>query len=257
MTSTAMVPELFGSLADVQACEERLMNCWPSHQTVIAGDWLARLARGYSGRANSACVTRETRVLEQVEIRHIEALYREAGLRPSFRLSPLTGENVRSALEALGYRPEDASVAMIGAAFAGELPGVLRLDMQPTPEWLEGACRWQTGAKRDTQSLHGIVGNIRVPTRFATLHHQGRPAAYALISLDRGMAEFGAVMVDPALRGQGLGRVLISGIIAWAKSAGAERIFLQAATDNAVACALYRSLGFRDAYTAAYWRKPE
>jgi len=251
-----MVPALFGDIADVQACEERLMNAWPSHQTLVVGDWLCRFARGYSGRANSACVTREGAALDAAAIRHIEALYEEAGLRPSFRLSPLVSEAIRAEIEARGYRPEDASVGMIGGAFAGVIPGAMLLEAKPTQDWLEGACRWQQPSKRDPATLLGIVGNIRVPTRFATLHHEGKGAAYALISLDRGMAEFGAVMVDPAIRGQGLGRTLVSGIINWAKSAGAERIFLQAAVENDVARGLYESLGLSDLYTAAYWRKP-
>jgi GNAT superfamily N-acetyltransferase len=251
-----MMPELFGPLSDVQACEERLMNAWPSHQSVVVGDWLCRFARGYSGRANSACVTRTGIALDDAAITHIEALYQAAGLRPSFRLSPLVSEAIRITLEARGYQPEDASVGMIGPAFEGAIPEALVLEAAPTQEWLEGACRWQQPSKRDPAALLGIVGNIRVPTRFATLHHTGQPAAYALISLDRGMAEFGAVMVDPAIRGQGLGKVLVSGIIAWAKSAGAERIFLQAATENEIARGLYAGLGFADLYTAAYWRKP-
>ena len=251
-----MIPELFGALDDVQACEERLMNAWPSHQTVVSGDWLCRFAKGYSGRANSACVTRIRARLDAAGIAHIEALYSEAGLRPSFRLSPLLDGGIRAVLEARGYQPEDASVGMIGKAFAGPIPETLLLEATPTPAWLEGACRWQQPSKRDPAALLGIVGNIRLPTRFATLHHQGRPAAYALISLDRGMAEFGAVMVDPDIRGKGLGKALVSGIIGWAESVGAERIFLQAATENTIARGLYAALGFTDLYTAAYWRKP-
>lgn len=232
------------------------MNAWPSHQSVVVGDWLCRFARGYSGRANSACVTRAGVTLNDAEIRHIEALYEGAGLRPSFRLSPLVGEAIRGTLEARGYQPEDASVGMIGEAFAGVIPETMLLEAAPSHEWLEGSCRWQQPSKRDPAALLGIVGNIRVPTRFATLHHQERPAAYALISLDRAMAEFGAVMVDPDIRGQGLGKTLVYGIIAWAKSAGAERIFLQAAIDNEIAKRLYAGLGFTELYTAAYWRKP-
>jgi N-acetylglutamate synthase len=251
-----VTPECFGPLADVQACEERILNCWPSHQTVVAGDWLCRFAQGYSGRANSAFAYRPDIGLTEAEIDHIEALYMAAGLRPSFRLSPLTDEVVQARLEARGYRPEDGSYGMIGPAFAGDIPATLRLDAEPTPEWLEGACRWQEASKRSTASLLGIVGNIRVPTRFATLHHDGEPAAFALVSLDRGMAEFGAVIVNPAIRGAGLGRTLVAGVIGWAASAGAKRIFLQVALENDVARGLYRNLGFSDLYTAAYWRRP-
>lgn len=231
------------------------MNCWPSHQTLVVGDWLCRFAKGYSGRANSACVTRAGAMLSAEEIEHIESLYRDAGLAPSFRLSPLADDAIRLALEARGYGGEDGSVGMIAPAFAEAQIPELQLDPAPTAEWIAGACRWQTGAKRDTGALLGIVENIRVPARYATLYHGGQPAAYALATLDRGMVEFGSVMVDPSLRGLGLGRKLIRGIIGWAHGAAAGLVFLQAATENEIARNLYASLGFTVVYTAAYWRK--
>lgn len=251
-----MKPELHGLLADVAACEERLVNCWPGHQIVLAGEWLCRFAQGYSGRANSACIVHAGGMLDAPSRAHIERLYEAAGLRPAFRLSPLVSEMTRLALEAEGYRPEDASIGMIGPASDAGIPAALQLDEQPTADWLAGSCQWQEPRKRDIEALRGIVSAIRVPVRFATLHHEGRPAAYAMVALDRGMAEFGAVIVDPALRGQGLGKSLVSGVTSWARQAGAERLFFQVAIENEIAQKLYRGLGFTALYTAAYWRKP-
>lgn len=251
-----MIPECFGAHAGIAACEERLVNCWPSHQSVAMGDWLVRFAAGYSGRANSAVTFRGNATLSGDEITHVEKLYGDAGLRPSFRLSPLVGEDIRRDLESRGYRPEDGSVGMIGDSFASIPDDSLLLESAPSRAWLEGACRWQVSSKRDPDVLLGIVGNIRVPTRFATLRHAGRAVAHGLVSLDRGWAEFGSVIVDPEMRGRGAGRALVSGMIGWAQGAGARRVFLQAATENDVARTLYRTLGFADLYTAAYWRKP-
>jgi GNAT superfamily N-acetyltransferase len=250
-----MSASLFGGLGDVQACEERLINCWPSHQTVLVGDWLCRFASGYSGRANSACCFKPATALDAETLRHIECLYNAAGLVPSIRVSPLVRPAVIRMLEQDGYAAEDGAIGMIGDAFASEIPPVLRLEATPGPEWLEGACRWQSGAKRDVAALRGIVSNIRVPTRYATLLDRGEGAAYALVSVDRGMAEFGAVMVDPERRGRGLGRQLVSGMITWAHQAGARRIFLQVATENEAAKALYGALGFLPVYSTAYWRR--
>lgn len=250
-----MNASLFGGLGDVQACEERLINCWPSHQTVLVGDWLCRFAKGYSGRANSACCVRPASTLDADTLRHIECLYNAAGLPPSIRLSPLVRPAVMRMLEQDGYAAEDGSIGMISEARTGEIPAGLRLDAMPGADWLEGACRWQSGAKRDIAALQGIVSNIRVPTRYATLLDEGEPVAYALVSVDRGMAEFGSVMVDPERRGKGLGRRLVTGIIAWAHQAGARRMFLQVASENEIAQGLYGSLGFLPVYSAAYWRR--
>jgi GNAT superfamily N-acetyltransferase len=249
-------PELFGLLADVAACEERLVNCWPGHQIVLAGEWLCRFASGYSGRANSACIVHAGGMLDAASRAHIEGLYRAAGLRPSFRLSPLVSEATRRALEDAGYRPEDASIGMIGPAFDEGIPAALMLEDCPSEAWLAGSCRWQEESKRDVSALRGIVSAIRVPVRFATLHHGDEPVAYATVALDRGWAEFGAVIVNPAMRRRGFAKILISGITAWAKQAGAERMFFQVGIANEPAKELYRSLGFSDLYTAAYWRKP-
>ncbi len=38
----------------VAACERRIVNAWPAPTTLIIGDWVVRMANGYSGRANSA-----------------------------------------------------------------------------------------------------------------------------------------------------------------------------------------------------------
>lgn len=251
-----MKPELFGSLADVSACEERLVNCWPGHQTVLAGDWVCRFAAGYSGRANSACMVKPGVTLDRTTMSHIEALYQAAGLRPAFRLSPLASDSVREALEAEGYRPEDGSIGMIGPAIDHGMPAGLGLEEHPSEAWLAGSCQWQEPRKRDIAALRGIVSGIRVPVRFATLTHEGRGVAYATVALDRRMAEFGAVIVDPAMRGRGLGRALVAGVTTWAERAGAQRMFFQVAIENDMALRLYRHLGFSELYTAAYWRKP-
>lgn len=250
-----MRPELYGLLADVAACEERLVNCWPGHQIVLAGEWLCRFAQGYSGRANSACIVHAGGMLDSPSRAHIESLYEAAGLRPAFRLSPLVSEATRLALEAEGYRAEDGSIGMIGPASDFGIPPSLKLESHPTAAWLSGSCQWQEPRKRNIEALRGIVSNIRVPVRFATLHQEGRAVAYATVALDRGMAEFGAVIVDPAMRGRGFATMLVKGLTGWAKDAGAERMFFQVAVENEIALKLYRGLGFSPLYSAAYWRK--
>ena len=53
------------------------------------------------------------------------------------------------------------------------------------------------------------------------------------------------VMVDPAHRGQGVGRALLEACCAWADAEpSVEKLSLSVFADNAPALALYRSLGF-------------
>ncbi|MDX1449189.1 MAG: GNAT family N-acetyltransferase [Acidimicrobiia bacterium] len=54
------------------------------------------------------------------------------------------------------------------------------------------------------------------------------------------------VWVEPALRGQGVGRRLTETVIDWAFAAGADRCELWVAEPNSAARVLYETLGFED-----------
>lgn len=59
-----------------------------------------------------------------------------------------------------------------------------------------------------------------------------------------GLAMLRWVVLDPELRGRGLGRRLIEEVVAFAESAGYERIALETFSDLTTAARIYRSVGF-------------
>jgi len=73
----------------------------------------------------------------------------------------------------------------------------------------------------------------------------GRPVgACALLRNDDGSFELAKMAVDPAARGQKIGRLLGLAAIALARELGAPRVELLSNTKLTPAIALYRSLGF-------------
>lgn len=64
------------------------------------------------------------------------------------------------------------------------------------------------------------------------------------------------VFTAPAHRGQGLARLLCSQLLAMARAGGASAAYLQVESTNEAARAVYRRLGFADAY-AYHYRSPE
>jgi GNAT superfamily N-acetyltransferase len=69
----------------------------------------------------------------------------------------------------------------------------------------------------------------------------------ALLRNDDGSFELAKMAVDPAIRGQGVGRALGEAAIARARSLGARHVELLSNTRLIPAIALYRSLGFVEA----------
>jgi ribosomal protein S18 acetylase RimI-like enzyme len=63
------------------------------------------------------------------------------------------------------------------------------------------------------------------------------------------------VIVDPNMRGHGLGTDLCEAAINWARDAGADRMELTSRADREAANKLYRHLGFKVRETNAYTMK--
>jgi ribosomal protein S18 acetylase RimI-like enzyme len=234
----------------VSACETRIVNAWPAPTTLVVDQWVVRFANGYSGRANSASSLREEGDMDETTLAFVEGLYRQAGLPPRIRFTPLVAESARRRFAERGYRIETASFGMVAELDPNlhpPAPGMLTT-AQAEDAWIDGVCAHQTGAKRNREHLAAIVSGVRVPAAFATLLHEGRPAAYAMSVAERGMAEIGAVIVDEALRGKGLGKRMMLGLMGWAAAQGCSQAYLQVDQSNGLAFEMYKRLGFRTVY---------
>jgi ribosomal protein S18 acetylase RimI-like enzyme len=73
-----------------------------------------------------------------------------------------------------------------------------------------------------------------------------RPVAYGelWVERDEDEAELAHLVVDPALRRQGLGRALALDLVATARGEGLANVFLRVRSDNEVGIACYASAGF-------------
>lgn len=237
-------------MALVGACETRIVNAWPAPTTLVVDQWVVRFANGYSGRANSASSLSEGGDMDEATLAFVEGLYRQAGLPPRIRFTPLVAQNARQRFAEHGYRIETASFGMVAELDPGlhlPDPGIIAT-AQADGAWIDGVCGHQTGAKRNRDHLAAIVTGVRLPAAFATLLHEGRPAAYAMSVAERGMAEIGAVIVDEALRGKGLGKRLMLALMGWAAAQGCTLAYLQVDQSNGLALEMYRRLGFRTVY---------
>ena len=234
----------------VSACETRIVNAWPAPTTLVVDQWVVRFANGYSGRANSASSLREDGDMDETTLAFVEGLYHQAGLPPRIRFTPLVAESARRRFAERGYRIETASFGMVAELNPGlhqSIPDMVTT-AQADDAWIDGVCAHQTGNKRNREHLAAIVSGVRVPAAFATLLHEGRPAAYAMSVAERGMAEIGAVIVDEALRGKGLGKQLMLGLMGWAAAQGCSLAYLQVDQSNGLAFEMYKRLGFRTVY---------
>jgi len=95
-------------------------------------------------------------------------------------------------------------------------------------------------------------------TAYLLVDPDGVPVAYGEVWSDdaAGEAELARLLVAPAARGRGVGRVLVGALVG---VAGYDDVFLRVRPDNAVALASYRGAGFADVAPElqAEWNAPQ
>jgi putative acetyltransferase len=101
------------------------------------------------------------------------------------------------------------------------------------------------------------VASLQAPSvAFYVARIDGHVAGFgAVVAQDEGWAEIKRMYVDPARRGQGVGRLILTALEDHARRAGTRRLRLEAGISQPAALSLYRATGFRPrgplgAYTA-------
>lgn len=236
---------------DIRRIEERAFNAWPALRTIAIDGWLARLANGYTKRANSVNALGPAAAADGI-IEAAEMLYARHGLPAIFRLSPLAPARIDAMLEAAGYVMFDPSLVLTAPIGAAETVSPVQIDTSPTPAWLGGFARANAVECEQRATHDAIIGAIATPTAFATIREDAEGIGYGLAVLERGAIGLFDIIVAPRHRGHGHGRALVTTLLEWGRLAGANHAYLQVREANEAARRLYASLGFAEAYRYHY-----
>ena len=130
------------------------------------------------------------------------------------------------------------------AARAGDERELARLAAAVLPE------AWSAGAF--------AVSLARDSARARVADADGALVGFALALRAEDEAELISVAVEPAQQGRGLGRRLVGTLLAELRAEGVRRVHLEVRSSNAVARALYASLGFSESRRrVGYYRDGE
>jgi ribosomal protein S18 acetylase RimI-like enzyme len=233
----------------IAALESRLVNAWPSFSYELFDGWLLRLAKGYSKRANSGSPLMQGARLDDQLLDHMKAQFIAANVRPTFRLTGLEAPETDAILERAGFIEIEPTIVLT-APVGSECEADEEVVIEPhiSKGWAKEAARAYGATRADDATLFEIISRIRQATGFATLSLDQKPVAWGLGVYERGYVGLYDIVVAPDLRGIGLGRRVVSSLMAWGCQQGASHAYLQVLESNEVARALYADIGFTTAY---------
>ena len=233
----------------------------PPQQRWVDG-WLVRFSPGKAQRARCINAVAPGRLAASEKLAECQALYRSAGLRLIFRITPFSlPSGLDDWLAQRGYQRFGDTCVMV-------CPALPRHSQEPAPE----GTRFESV---DVEASAHIVGEFRGTSMSGRQAHAERlkhsPVPYhgmllragdgtvlacAQYAIESELVGLYDVFTAPAARGRGLSRRLCAHLLGKAREQGARTAYLQVDADNHAARAVYRRLGFADGYAYHYRALP-
>lgn len=227
----------------------------PPQQRLVDG-WLLRFSPGAAkrGRCVNAVAAGVLPLADKLD--HCEAVFAQAGLRPTVRITPFSKPaELDATLDARDYtRCDDTQVLLRCDLAPCELPPAPGLSLERI-----GAARFAHvvgGLRQASLALRAAhaerLVNAPVPFSAWLLRRDGEIVACGQFALENDLAGLYDIYTAPPARGRGLARRLCQEMLNHACAQGARHAYLQVEAHNAPALAVYRRLGFAHGYDYHY-----
>ena len=257
-----MRPELDDAL--LSRIEDAGINASAPREQLWLDGWLVRFSPGKAKRARCIQAVAAGRMSVEAKLERCLALYAKAGLRLYVRITPFSlPHGLDETMASLGMERIDDTRVMVTPFDAGSTSIDDRQGAAGGRlEWIDGDsfAQW-VGEQRGSSpsERHAHAERLRAsPVDYRAsllIDSSGTAVAGGQVAIEGGLVGLYDVFTAEAARGRGLARTLCQQMLTAARSEGAQTAYLQVDASNAAARAVYRRLGFVDAY-AYHYRSP-
>jgi len=236
--------------------EDAGLNASAAPQQLWIDGWIVRFCRGKAKRARCINAVAAGRWPVAQRLAECARIYAEAGLPMIVRITPFTlPPDLDQLLAASGHSRFDETQVMAKPDL-GATPVTLGSGITVKPIGLE-AFAHRVGGFRGSPLSHRQAHAQRLlnsPVPFAAFELQlrGDPLACGQLAMEGELAGLYDIYTATSGRGKGLATQLCQHLLHHAHQRGAKSAYLQVDASNEPARALYRRLGFADAYGYHY-----
>jgi GNAT superfamily N-acetyltransferase len=236
----------------IREIEHVTLRSWPALESENYDGWILRFSHGYTGRANSANPLDSSSLPLEEKISYCENWYAERGLKTIFRLNiAVHPPELDSVLEQREYYNETIVQVANLREFSAETDAPFHYESIVSDAWLADWGNWNNAPGEHISTAKTMLETIEGAACFGRIGE----AALGLAVVENSHVGLFDIVVRDAYRRQGMGLALVTSLLSWAKSQGADTAYLQVTASNHPAIALYEQLGFAEHHRYWYRRK--
>ncbi|MBB3996239.1 GNAT family N-acetyltransferase [Aureimonas pseudogalii] len=247
-------------LTVVRRLEAAGFRAWPATSTFFDGTWAVRITTSFPAKRLNSVNPLDRSDHADMAGRLARAGERFAAVgRPLIvRQSPLCPPALVDHLDAEGWSRFGEAVVYTAVLADLDLSGAIdRIPIHDGWRYLDASLVVHERPAALREGLAEVLNAIRPPASFFVRESEGGdPVAVALAITDNDLAGILDVAVLPKVRRQGIARDLVVTALRHTLHRGARTGWLQVEADNAAGLALYRNLGFAEAYRYCYRAPP-
>ncbi len=225
---------------EMRLVEELAARGWPAEEAHRREGWVLRHTPSLTRRRSNSALP----LADLPDPALVEDFYARREARALVQVSPA---EQRSGLDAelarRGWTREgstDVLVADAQAVLAATAPGEVALTDRLDPRWIAAWAACEERADAD-EHARTVLARLEPPAGYA---RAGGDLGVGLAVCERGWAGLFCMATAPGARRRGIGTQVVHALTAWAVERGAGRLYLQTASANAAAHALYERAGF-------------
>ncbi len=240
------------------AIEELSMNAWPSLQTRLYDGWVLRFSDGYTKRANSINPLYQSTIDLEEKITVCEKTYEQQNLPVVFKIiEKYTQSEIESILDARKYVRLDETIVMtknLGSKNHDYESSVI-IEHEFHEEWEKGFKSCNKIDKKYHEVLGKMLHNIKMEKIIVSKKNNDVPIGCGFGALEHEYVGIFDIVVDEMMRGKGIGKEIVVGILGKAQELDVKTAYLQVIANNDIAKNLYKKLGFEERYRYWYRKK--
>ncbi len=235
--------------------EEISMQALPALETQQYDGWVLRFANGYTRRANSVYPLYPHSIDLIEKIKFCEALFSQKQIPLNFKMTAAAPDQLDVCLDEMGYIKRgitSVQTCQIADLAQPQLDGVDFIqDDALTDVWLLCFLDLAPTMQHHSTTMQQVLGRILPATCFLRVVEGKTVIGAGMAVADGDYVGLFDIISSPQARGRGIGRAIVLYLLAWGRSQGATKSYLQVVANNEPALRLYSKFGFEEAYQ--YW----